>query len=159
MLSYKTILVAVDGSECSNRALDLAILLAKQFGSTLVLAHVLDMQSFSTLWPEKPRFGTPKKNAVTGEEELHYSTIGDYRREYSTRVVEGAAAKIPAGIPFRIAYETGSPRRELLKMIRAYKVDMAVVGSRGLGRLAGILLGTVSGYVVKHTDIPEWVVK
>ena len=66
---------------------------------------------------------------------------------------------VPAGIDYEIAYTVGSPREDLLKMADTYKADLIVMGRRGMGTLASMLVGSVSSYVVKHAEVPVLVIK
>lgn len=159
MANYKTILVALDGSENSDRALQWAIELAVRYGSTLVLAHVLDMQYFSTTWLETPDLEEVKDPEPAPGTGVHYRTIADYQRAYSREVIEAAREKVPKEVPYRIAFEVGSPRKDVLKMIKTFKADLVVLGNRGLGRFTGMVLGSVSDYVVHHSPVAVLVVR
>jgi nucleotide-binding universal stress UspA family protein len=53
----------------------------------------------------------------------------------------------------------GDPTEEIIRAAAARKVDMIVVGSRGLGRLGGLLLGSVAQKVVTHAPCPVLVAR
>ena len=44
-------------------------------------------------------------------------------------------------------------------MADTYKADLIVMGRRGMGTLASMLVGSVSSYVVKHAEVPVLVIK
>ncbi len=164
MQTYRTILVAVDGSENANRAVDMAATLAEKYHAKLVLAHVLDVEYFSVSWLNHPRrLGNTDENAKRVAEALgrdeHAEELNDYRRKYSQEVLTAAAARVPEGIAFDVVHETGSPREALLEIAKEVQADLIVAGSRGLGTVAGMLVGTVSGYLVRHASVPVLVIK
>ena len=53
----------------------------------------------------------------------------------------------------------GSPAGRALEFIETTKPDMAIIGSRGLGKLKRLLLGSVSRYLVENAPCPVMVVK
>jgi nucleotide-binding universal stress UspA family protein len=48
----------------------------------------------------------------------------------------------------------GSPAEAIIEVANTSKSDLIVMGSRGLGRLAGLLLGSTSQKVVSHAPCP-----
>ena len=55
--------------------------------------------------------------------------------------------------------EPGDPRMVILEFAEHNGCDFIVVGSRGLGTVAGLLMGSVSGYVIHKAKCPVLVVK
>lgn len=55
-----------------------------------------------------------------------------------------------AGFPREGAVPSGSPGTELLEVLSERSADVAVLGARGLGRIAGLALGSVSAHVARH---------
>lgn len=164
MNAYRTILVAVDGSENAHRAVDTAVMFAQKYGAELILAHVLDVEYFSVAWLNRPRHiedADENKQRVADALgiDVHAEELNDYRRQYSSDVLTMAAARVPEGVPFTVVHETGSPREALLEIAAERHADLIVAGSRGLGTVAGMLVGTVSGYLVHHASVPVLVVK
>ena len=53
----------------------------------------------------------------------------------------------------------GDPSEAIVDFARARDADLIVIGSRGLGRVAGAILGSVSSAVVRHADRPVLVAK
>lgn len=164
MNAYRTILVAVDGSDNAHRAVDTAVMLAQKYGAKLILAHVLDVEYFSVAWLNRPRHiedtdENKRRVADALGVDAHAEELNDYRRQYSRDVLTMAASRVPEDVEFTVVHETGSPREALLEIADAQHADLIVAGSRGLGTVAGMLVGTVSGYLVHHASVPVLVVK
>ena len=53
----------------------------------------------------------------------------------------------------------GSPAETILDVANTRKSDLIVIGSRGLGRLTGVLLGSQSQKVVQHAPCPVLIVR
>jgi nucleotide-binding universal stress UspA family protein len=95
------------------------------------------------------------------------STLGDafYQRKLTAQLKRTREAVDPAvaeavrlGVPAECEIVEGDPARELLRAARYADAGMIVVGSRGLGAFAGVLLGSVSRWLVQHSAIPVLVV-
>jgi nucleotide-binding universal stress UspA family protein len=124
------IMVATDGSKGADRAVDVASELAKTFGGELLIVTV--------------------GGNVSGEEirqlERAEGNIGDALDLLSNQIL--ATAKIRAkrlgvdNVQLRPAW--GDPAQSIIEMAVREATDAIVVGRRGRGRLAGLLLGSVS---------------
>lgn len=73
--------------------------------------------------------------------------------------LEEAKALIPKEVETEMIYEVGSPGPVLLNMADDKKCDLIVMGSRGLGPLKGIFMGSVSSYLVSRSKCPILIVK
>ena len=67
--------------------------------------------------------------------------------------------KIPENMKATRHVETGNVPKAILKIADSEKSDMIIMGSRGLGLLKGVLIGSVSQKVVEESKIPVMVVK
>ena len=74
-------------------------------------------------------------------------------------ILERAMEKVPAGIEKEASSETGSPAVVILDYLEDHPMDLVIMGSRGLGVVKGVLLGSVSQYVVEQAKCPVLVVK
>jgi nucleotide-binding universal stress UspA family protein len=136
----KSILIAVDGSIGSDVAVDEGLELARQTGASVTLVFVRQ--------PPLPLLGDPYyQRAVTGELE--------HAEEALRRASERARV---AGVEVETEMLEGEPARVIVDLARSRDVDIVVVGSRGLGTVAGSLLGSVSRAVVHDADRPVLVV-
>ena len=66
---------------------------------------------------------------------------------------------VPTGVEKEAFSETGSPAVVILDFATDKEMDMIVMGSRGLGVVKGVLLGSVSQYIVEQSKCPVLVVK
>ncbi len=144
---FERILVPVDGSEGALTALKLAVELQLKCESELLILCVyrhysLLEASMSMVRPEKPE------------------NLDDSMREYATGVVEDAkrVAQESGAKKARGFVRSGPPARTIVSFAKDRKVDLVVLGSRGLGDVEGFLLGSVSHKVTSLSDCPVLVV-
>ena len=135
----KKILLAVDGSKSSRKALEFASELAKRFEAHLHLLHV-----------EQP-LHQDKTLVLGGAAVTVHASAGELQTA-GRKVIE-ATRKIAedAGVE-RISTETvsGDPAKRIVEIAGQQAVDAIVLGNRGLGDLAGLMLGSVSHKVNQH---------
>ena len=62
-------------------------------------------------------------------------------------------------IDIRVAYSAGEVRDEVMKNIEAVKADAVIIGSRGLGALRRMIVGSLSTFLIHNLDIPVTVVR
>jgi nucleotide-binding universal stress UspA family protein len=133
---YRDILVAYDGSADAERALEQAILLARDQNARLTLLTVLAPPSgFALLNP-------------TATEELQRCGAG------AERALRAAAEGVPDDVSVTTLLLEGSPARRIVERVREGGHDLIVMGSHGRGRLGGVLLGSVSRQVMQHSPVP-----
>jgi nucleotide-binding universal stress UspA family protein len=131
----KRILAAVDGSEASMRAVELAAQLAAKFQAELILVDVVE-HGTPPDWalPEYVRLDQFRNNMRQFAESLARDTLENAR----------AHALAHGSGPVRSEIRFGDAAEEILKCREETGADAVVVSSRGHGRLAGLLLGSVS---------------
>ncbi len=134
MTNYKRILVAVDGSEQSEKAFYEAVHLAKSLNAALALASVIDMRSFPTFTAEG---GTWEAELRADVEEILAKFVQIAEKEGLTSV--------------GTFLEVGNPKKLLTEEIPdLFGADLIVCGATGLNRLEKVLMGSISSYIVKH---------
>lgn len=129
--TYTLILCGTDGSESSFRAVDRAAAVARDSGATLLLACAYR--------PMSAREVQDASDALGGES---YKVSGASPAEDVLRDAQDRARKVGATQIEMLALE-GDPVDELGTLAKDRKVDLVVVGNRGLNSLAGRLLGSV----------------
>jgi nucleotide-binding universal stress UspA family protein len=149
-MSIKTILVAVDGSTQAVMATEIAADLAQCSGAKLVILHVVT-----------PIFGGEREElAELGRMEHLERTEYEMLQERGRTIVESAklSARRKGVTNVEPIVEVGDPAGVIVKLSRARSADLVVVGRRGRGTLAGLLLGSVSNKIVQLADAPCLVV-
>jgi nucleotide-binding universal stress UspA family protein len=141
-VTVTTIVVGVDDSDGARAALAWAAQQAKVTGAQLRVVHSFEL---NLAWidgnnPEIPTWVTRARHVA--EELLHQL------------VAECGGSLDPAQVT-TVAIE-GSP--EMVLLDEAKRADLVVVGSRGRGGFAGLLLGSVSQQVAQHARCPVVVV-
>lgn len=141
--NYETILVPVDGSEASLKALDRAIEMAKFFKSKLVIAHVIDVRSYSL--------------AIAYREPLE-----EYAEENAKKILQDAADKAAAAglTDVTTVKKEGSPRSTIAKKIAPEtKADLIIMGATGYGMVERMFVGSVSESTVRHSTCDIMIVR
>jgi nucleotide-binding universal stress UspA family protein len=143
---FSRILVGLDGSEYSLKALEFAIDLAKKYQSTLVLVHVVMRQIYAINPPEA---GILAGTAIVRELESEGKAI----------LTKGEEKVKAQGVPAEARMRQGVPAEELLRAAADEKADLMVLGSRGLSEVRAFLLGSVSDKVSHHAKCPVMIVR
>jgi len=139
---FEKVLLAVDGSEHALHAARTATDLVRTMKSTEIRIVVV----FDSI---PPYLGEPNlQQAINARME-------------SARVVMDKAIEVVGDIPCEIHTEfiEGSPAEAIIEVAKTRKSDVIVMGSRGLGKLAGLLLGSTSQKVVAHAPCPVLIVR
>jgi nucleotide-binding universal stress UspA family protein len=131
------ILVPVDGSEGSNRAIAMASAIAEGTGATLYLLHV---SYFDRTTDDVTESWLPSSiTAPAGREE----------EEILTR----ARQLIPDTVTVECHHRTGTPAEEILSFTEEHHVDLIVIGGRKLGLVEGFFAGSVSREILKSAPV------
>ena len=138
-------LVALDGSTGSDRALDVAIQLAKLSGASLTLAHIIEWSPFS--------FHTPDELAERHkrrEEEL----------DRARRAIVGPAEILTsdAGVSFDAIVRHGHPAESLVDLAAETGAKQIFIGRKGQSKMGALLFGSVAGSLVQTSAVPVTVV-
>lgn len=145
----KNILVATDASPASNRAIGLAADMAGRYDATLHLLYVVrDMQ----LPPELKKMAEVEKIAGARSDVLDF-VGGKILADAEARALKKGATKV------KTALEHGDPATMTLRFAKRRAVDLIVLGTRGLGQVKGVLMGSVSRKVTNLSEISCLVVR
>ena len=131
----KKILVPTDGSEHAKKAIRFGADLAAQYDATLYLMHVVAKLDF----PDDFLRYAEVEGFEEAPEVLYLQKIGDAIIGQAEKGVDRKKVK-----KVRIELVQGDPAERILEFAREEGVDMIVIGSRGLGNVKGLLLGSVS---------------
>jgi nucleotide-binding universal stress UspA family protein len=138
--SQQPIVVGVDGSASSKAALRWAARQAQLTGTSLSIISTWDYPTgygWAMAWPEEVDFEADTRKAL---DEVILSELGDNSdRDITVQVIEGHPA---------LQLEQASGHASLI-----------VVGCRGHGEFAGMLIGSVSGFLSTHAHCPVVVIR
>jgi nucleotide-binding universal stress UspA family protein len=134
---FRSILVALDGSPSSAAALEQAVRLAREEGARLTLIAVAV--------PLRWRPATPIYIPFPSDEELE---------RQAQDLLDRAEREVPEDVPVFTVVRRGDPAKAILERIEQGEHDLVVMGSRGYGTAASLLLGSVSRAVVAHSPVP-----
>jgi nucleotide-binding universal stress UspA family protein len=139
---FETILLAVDGSVHGQHA-------AKTAGDLARAVHASDLRIVVAFEPIPTYLGEP----ILSEAIAH--------RTMEAQEILQNAQKVIGSVPAEINTEVieGSIAEAIIDVACVRKSDLIVMGSRGLGRLAGAVLGSNSQKVVSHAPCPVLVVR
>jgi nucleotide-binding universal stress UspA family protein len=140
------IVVGVDGSDSSRKALEWAYDEAAHHGASLIVVTAWHPPTL----PMSPPYGSIPPEDYGGQPRLE-------ALELLERFTSELVPKDPA-VDVRTSVEEGkNPAKVLIE--RSKEADLLVVGSRGHGGFVGMLLGSVSQHLVAHAECPVLVVR
>ncbi|MDS0292820.1 universal stress protein [Halogeometricum luteum] len=138
---YDRILVPTDGSHATERAVENAVDLAKQYGATIHALYVVDSGTYASL-----EAGT----------DIVVESLETEGKEAVEHVVQTAER---AGVETTTSVESGSAYETILDYAEANDCDLIVMGTHGRSGLDRYLLGSVTEKVVRRSDVPVLTVR
>ena len=136
------ILVPIDFSPSSDKTVEYASTLAKQFNALVILMHVIDSAPYSV---------TDTLNVVK-----HRRSLEIIARSLLENLAEPL---LKIGSIVRPCLVTGIPYEEILKKARHDRVDLIIMGTHGRTGLKHALLGSVAEKVVRLSSCPVLTVR
>ena len=133
------ILVALDGSKNSQRALDMGIFLARKFDVKLMGITII-----SNIPKKYHHLSYPEKPALLAADKM----------------MESAKKKCAQNeILFERKIDFGDPGPKITKFAESLNCDIIIIGTRGMSGIKERLLGSVSNHIVHKSSIPVLIVK
>ena len=140
-MMFNRILLATDGSPDAQQALTYARDLALRDSAMVIVVHAFE--------PVPTYLGDP----IEGRVLARHVSAGEEVAE------EAAGALREAGLQVIVEILEGPPADAILNVAEVRDCDLIVMGSRGHGALASLLLGSVSHRVLAHARVPVMVVR
>ena len=135
MLKYKKIMVPCDLASAAENA-------------TIYIASICNMVAAMSNFDQ-----------VSIAEGCLTTTLAQELENQCKADLEEATGLIPKGIAHEELFEIGSPGPALLELADDNHIDLIVMGSRGLGQIKGIFMGSVSSYMVSRAKCPVFIIK
>ncbi|NBJ69011.1 universal stress protein [Roseburia sp. 1XD42-34] len=142
-MKYKNIVVAVDGSEASEKAFKKSLDIAKRNDARLILAHVVDSRTFATA-------------------EAYDRTLAERADEYAKELLDSYVNNAKAaGLEDLVrCVEYGSPKIKIAKDIaKQFEADLIICGATGMNAVERFLIGSVSENITRYAKCDVLVVR
>lgn len=137
---YMNILVPIDGSKYSEKALIHACEMAKNYQSRLILLYVVEKSIPINLLDRK-----------------EYLEI---LRKFGNKVLtKGKEISTKRGVDSKIIMKEGNVSSEIIKLAKKEQCNVIIVGSKGLGSAARLFLGSVSNKLANNSPCSILIVK
>ncbi|MGE5556189.1 MAG: universal stress protein [Methanocella sp.] len=128
------VLVAVDGSENSNRGLDFALEFAEKYGANLTIINVTESSAAA---------------AYAGDGMVSIARdLRKFHEEILNKALERAKTTHPA-VSVSTSLREGDASNEIVNVANEGNFDVVILGHRGLGKVKGMLLGSISEKVTR----------
>jgi nucleotide-binding universal stress UspA family protein len=138
---FEKILVPLDGSEHSIKALETAVQIAHKFNGKITLIHVYSIGGLAI----SP---TPVRGFIEAIRKVGASILADGEKRVKAE-----------GVHVETLLMEGHTVEQIVKTCREGKFDLIVMGARGLSKVKEMLLGSVSDGVIRHACCPILIVK
>ena len=143
VMTYKTIVVAVDGSKEAEWAFKKAIEIAKRNDASIVLTHIIDVRALAAV-------------------EMHDRAVIERSEQYAKELLENYQKQAAeAGVKeVSVEIEFGSPKVKIAKDIAPkHHADLIVCGATGLNAVERLLIGSVSEHITRYAKCDVLVVR
>lgn len=138
------LLVPVDGSENSLRLVEYLIKWLGRLAEPVDL-HLINVQ--------------PGLHGDVGMF-LSHEQMRDYHHDEGIKALQAARDRLDAaGVLYTFHISVGDPAELIVQFARDQQCDQIVMGTRGLGRLGSLLLGSVASRVIQLADVPVMLIK
>ncbi|HEY3360249.1 MAG TPA: universal stress protein [Methanosarcina sp.] len=142
-VTFKKIMIATDGSVCSRMAANNGIELARLSGGKVYAVYVVSMEYFSSM-------------AVDFDWERIHEALEKEGIEAVNYVKETGELE---GVIVEPVLLEGNPPDELIRYAEENEMDIIIMGTLGRTGIKRLLLGSVTGNVVRHSKVPVMVVR
>lgn len=144
-------LVAVDGSENSDRALDFALEFADKYDAELTVINVTESSGVAAVPPELAAYTSDNMVAVAKD-------LRKFHEDILTKAMAHVKATKP-NLPVSAALRDGNPASEIVAAAKEGSFDVVVLGHRGVSKVREIFLGSISDKVVHSLPCTVIIVK
>jgi nucleotide-binding universal stress UspA family protein len=145
MISMKRILVPIDFSEYSKKALRYAVAFARNFQSEIVLVYVVE----PVVYPADFSFGQVAVPSMERE-------LFERGEEQLRKLIE---TEIRGELPARSMVRSGKPFVEIIRAAAEEDVDLVIIATHGHGGIEHVLFGSTAEKVVRKAPCPVLTVR
>lgn len=154
-VNFKKIMIATDGSTCSTLAADKGIELARLSTGTVYAVYVISTAYITPI--DRDYFSSTAVNP-------YYESIYEATHEAMTKLGQQAVDYVKElgemkGINVETVLLEGNPSEELIRYAEEEQMDIVIMGTIGKKGLDRLLLGSVTGNLVRHSKVPVMVIR
>lgn len=140
----KKILVPIDGSEYSEKAMDMAKIIGSTMNSEITIFNVI-RPMLDYKYVHNKDFHKEGERSLVSESNKLLQEAQEFFGDYTGEV--------------KSIYKRGDPVDEIVKYAEEGNFDLVIMGSRGLGSFSRTLLGSISDKVIHHVQTSVLIVK
>jgi nucleotide-binding universal stress UspA family protein len=140
---FSKVLVPVDGSDNSHRALDAALLLSEKLDAKVTAIHVMEDIPLLHIQSDK----------------LLRELLEAYKKESQVILSKCSDIATRKGLSINTKLLQGNASSTILDFCEKEKYDIIVMGSRGMGKFKELVLGSVSSKVIHHSSCPVMIIR
>jgi len=134
---FKNILLATDFSSASGRALEYAASLARRYGSTIYLTHIISMDGYPLMAPDF---------AATSLQKMHAEAEQGFRELLKSGLL--------IALPYKAVIQEGILWPAIEELIKKHEIDLLVVGTHGAGAVRKVLIGSGAEEIFRKAEVP-----
>jgi nucleotide-binding universal stress UspA family protein len=142
-VQVKSILVAVDGSEHSLKAVQYACAIGTPLGAEVVLLHVVPMLVSAT----------PYHDTVSDQPFMSLQKVGEDILARAKTITRDLNCEVIDLIT------QGDPAAKIIDIAKERNIDIIILGSRGLSGIKRLFVGSISDKVASHAHCPVMIVR
>jgi len=141
---FKHIMLPVDFSAHSDRAMEYAAWLAHVCRATVHLVHIV---------------ANPADAMYEPADAPHWVLVEHAQQTATARLEQAARTAFAAENPHRLHVGVGDPYEKLMDIARGIPADLIVMSTHGRGGVAHLVMGSVAEKIVRHAPCPVFVVR
>jgi len=142
LFQLENVLVPIDFSECSKKALVYALPYAREFGAAIFLLYV-----------------APVRNAESETDSARAASLQEETIERARAELQKLAQELPSCIEVKTAVASGRAFEEIVVTAEAVNADLIVIGTHGAMGLRREVLGSTAERVARYANCPVLVVR
>ena len=140
---FTKILVPVDGSDNSYKALEASLVLSEKLGSNISVVNVMEQVPITHIESEK----------------LLSELLEAYKKENQEILSKCSDIARQKGITIKTVLLQGNPAPAILDYSKKENFDLVIMGSRGMGKFKELIIGSVSSKIVHHSPCAIMIIR
>lgn len=157
LIDINNILVAIDGSENSFRAMEFALQLAEKFGASIMLLNVFQVPMLVSQASTDP-MSTSTTASSSGSEMKFVKDLKQIHEQMINKAVSDAK-KLKPNVEVAAELKEGDPAVQIVETAKDENFDLIVIGHKGESRMQEFFLGSNSEKVAHLSECPVVIVK